>query len=1717
MTNVAVNTVGDREVNNANRVVVRTSGNRVYVFTTNSAILEAFKGNQDGEPTSFSSVDTVLSQLFLVEGIAAAIDSNNVVHLCYLRHGSGMSDIKQVLYRQFNTSTDQFTSSEVIAELDFSGTIEDRQSIAIDANDDPHVMWRDSFKDMGVTTFSNYYSNRAAGVTSGVWDKARLDVANDTNDNDGKITDIMIADPASSENTDLPIVAGSGSTLQIDAYFGNVLDATSFTQESNIAAGTSFTGGIQNISMAIDSNEKITIVFQQNSTNDLYIVEHLNSNAWSSWETPVEVASDRNYTHPTLTIDGTKRFIIVVFVEGADLILFKNKTGTTWTEENICDPDLPNIGTFDEPKVKWASKNNNTPTQADYVFGDNSNDIIYNKFSTIVECITHTTDSFLKSIVQTITHTADGVIGAPHLINVKASATMHGRNNIIRTQSGVLYCAVSTDVILQSELQNFVELKIEMRKSTDNGVSWSNPLDAANQPDDTDVIQPSIDLDSNGLIHLAYFHLIPSSGSLQYTTFNTSTDTWGTDTNIEVLNNDGDNDLFSLSLAVDLNDDVHIAFVERNGTSDIELKYTNNVAGGGSTFKTPVLLEVDISNVKPRLIFDEDDFPTIICNNDNINDVFCFLGNAINATSFTTFVIDSAGTTIDNVAHGIAKRRNGDMLAGFISSGSDLEVRRHASGSAPGTWDAIHVVDAIVNWSGVQVYAIGDVWYLIAENISPTPNQLVLIRVSGSGTLTSTVLFSGETLDHISQDKMREDTTSFAMGWSEHAQNYGFPPQIDVTHRRQLPVTASNQQELTYHIFVDGDNLPVKAHETDAFLAVAESPAVTEDHTTDTFLKRAVAHSTDAFLRRAIAHTTDAFLIRALSHTTDAFLRIALAHSTDAFLRRAIAHTTDALLLAHQEVTHTTDALLLAHQTLTHNTDAILVQKILVTHTTDATLLGHLEITHSTDAILEAHQVLTHTTDAFLRRALAHTTNSFLIRAIAHSTDAFLKRAIAHSTDALLQAHFELTHTTDSFLRRAIAHSTDAFLRRAIAHSTDAFIISASQLTHTTDALLKKLDNLLTHTTDSFLKRAIAHSTDAFLRRAIAHTTDALLLAHQTITHTTDATLKKLGLLRTHSTDALLLAHQTLTHTTDAILLAHQTITHTTDALLKKLDNLLTHTTDAILLSFETRVHTTDAFLKRAIAHSTDAFLKRAIAHTTDAFLQGMFNLTHTTDAILKKFDLIRTHTTDAILQTTQTLTHTTNALLQAIQTLTHTTDAFLLTHQTLTHTTDSFLKKVIAHSTDAFLLGLKEERTHTTDATLLKHISLTHTTDSFLVPILEHTTDAYLAFIRERTHTVDALLQAHFTRTHSTDAILADLEVVVTHSTDAILGDMFAKIHTTDAILEGHIEVTHDTDAYLAFIRTLTHTTDRFLAAPVQKTITHTTDAFLRSISQTRIHQTDAYLADPGTVSLHHFTDAILNDFIFHSTDAVLVIQNIPFPTHTTDAILKTIVFLHHNTSAILFKFAIELTHTTDSILISIKTLTHSTDSYIQNPALIHTTDAFLLGPFTLFHTTDSILGQFEGQRTHTTDSSIQLKGLTLTHTSDALLQTLNILTHTTDAFKLKKASLTHNTDGYLQLVVEPSHTTDAALQKFDLDITHKTDAYLGVVIRITHTTDSIIQEMQNLRTHSTDAILTGSFSGAFAQVVLKREDRKTVTFSRIKKSTVVFAREKQNVGVIQ
>ena len=132
--------------------------------------------------------------------------------------------------------------------------------------------------------------------------------------------------------------------------------------------------------MAIDSNNKITIAFVEFTTQDLMVVEHLHADPWTTWQTPTDVDTSTDYEFPSIAIDGTDRFIFVKDDTASDIRLWKATNGT-WSEET-CDDDLPNIGTFNHPLSKWASKNNNSQNKLDYVFED-ATGVLYNTF----ECI----------------------------------------------------------------------------------------------------------------------------------------------------------------------------------------------------------------------------------------------------------------------------------------------------------------------------------------------------------------------------------------------------------------------------------------------------------------------------------------------------------------------------------------------------------------------------------------------------------------------------------------------------------------------------------------------------------------------------------------------------------------------------------------------------------------------------------------------------------------------------------------------------------------------------------------------------------------------------------------------------------------------------------------------------------------------------------------------------------------------------------------------------------------------------------------------------------------------------------------------------------------------------------------------------------------------------------------------------------------------------------
>ncbi len=386
------------EMVNSNRIVIRDANNFVYVFVNANAgasgNIRAYKGNQAGQPTSFTEQDAASAPDITTarENIAAAIDSTGLVHMIYFDTQTGRgAPPTSVRYSTFRTSA-HATTQDVWAIVDEEIDIPTAQNnfshnvgIAIDANDDPHVIWTEIFFSAGTPSDLIRYNNKIGGTWS-----TKITVNNATNDN-WSGADIMIGDPLSAVGADRPIIVSSrdlsGVLGTIDISYGNALNATGFTEAPDITDafgvgvsvhGTGFLGN--NVSVAIDSNDKITIAFVEHTTKDLMVIEHLHADSWTTWQTPVDVDDSTDYEFPSIAIDGTNIFILVVDDTNSDINLWKNlgiDVGFGFWGEEVDGVDLPNVGTFNYPLVKWANYNNNSPGDLDYVFED-ATGVLYN-------------------------------------------------------------------------------------------------------------------------------------------------------------------------------------------------------------------------------------------------------------------------------------------------------------------------------------------------------------------------------------------------------------------------------------------------------------------------------------------------------------------------------------------------------------------------------------------------------------------------------------------------------------------------------------------------------------------------------------------------------------------------------------------------------------------------------------------------------------------------------------------------------------------------------------------------------------------------------------------------------------------------------------------------------------------------------------------------------------------------------------------------------------------------------------------------------------------------------------------------------------------------------------------------------------------------------------------------------------------------------------------
>lgn len=163
--------VGPGFVDASTRDVVRTSGDRVYLFVaddtaerqaTGPGVIHAYKAGQSGIPTTFSEADGIhrpsaTGSTHVLGSPDARLDRSGIARLVYINDSN-----LAVVYQTFSTLTDSWGPTEVIgsngAPITSGIKREGNVALALDQNDIPQVVYS--------TGTSLIYRNRAGGTWS---------------------------------------------------------------------------------------------------------------------------------------------------------------------------------------------------------------------------------------------------------------------------------------------------------------------------------------------------------------------------------------------------------------------------------------------------------------------------------------------------------------------------------------------------------------------------------------------------------------------------------------------------------------------------------------------------------------------------------------------------------------------------------------------------------------------------------------------------------------------------------------------------------------------------------------------------------------------------------------------------------------------------------------------------------------------------------------------------------------------------------------------------------------------------------------------------------------------------------------------------------------------------------------------------------------------------------------------------------------------------------------------------------------------------------------------------------------------------------------------------------------------------------------------------------------------------------------------------------------
>ncbi len=1086
MANVEV--VPSGEFTHANRVVVRDSNDRVYVFVETNGNIRAMKGNVTGEPTSFAEQEAGgAPDNSDNDGIAAAIDANGLVHVIYnfedpAAHGAA----PKVRYAQFRTSAHATTQDdwvlidEDVADLDNSADnfiFSELLAIAIDANNVPHVAWNEEQSNMGSDVETISYANRIGGS----WN-TKVQVQQKTSGSSSNfICDIIIADPHSGINADRPIIITNrdNSVAEIDAFHGTALNATAFTVASDI---TGTINKVSSASLAIDSNEKLVVAFIETTTLDLMVVEHLNSQTdWSIWETPLDVDTSTNYVNPSIAIDGTNRYIFVEDSSNNDINLWKNTDPT-----NTYHFDGSDTAAEDADGV-WTNE-----TNADD--GDKDTDATTN---------------------------TSGSNGSNDLFIGGTNAPSSG-DTIQKVKARVFGDAeasgdsISVDIHTDGQGESLGQLTL------DSSEGWSRTIILS----------------------------VPSGGwtfaklqALEATAFKTGTTLAGAISRVEIIVETGSGWVEETTDAdlpnVGTFDDIKVKWASKNNNSPAKLDYVFSStllsyntfdAAAGATVVTETH---DTDSVLKALDNEETHTTDSILkalDNEITHTTDSFLLAKQTEDHTTDSVLKALDQTLDHDTDSVLKALDNELTHTTDSVLVFVQTEEHTTDSVLKALDQTeeHTTDSFLLAVRIEEHTTDSVLRAIDNEISHTTDSFLLAVRTEEHTTDSILKALDQEETHTTDSILKEldneiTHTTDSHLFAERTEDHTTDSVLKALDQEVTHTTDSALREIDNELTHTTDSVLVSVqlitHDTNSVLKALDQEIT---HTTDSFLKaiQTEDHTTDSVLKlldNEITHTTDSILGErepgfTIEHTTDSILKA---------LDQEITHTTDSVLAFVVTLEHTTDSFLLAVRTLTHDTDSVL--KALdneITHTTDSFLAQVVLVTHDTDSVLKAlDQLVTHDTDSVLKKLdneITHTTDSVLGErepgiSVTHTTDSVLKELdneITHDTDSVLrELDNEITHTTDSHL----------FAERTLTHTTDSVLGEREpgiSITHTTNSVLKELDNLVTHTTDSFLVAGVVAIT-------VTHTTDSLVVIGVELSHTTDSILRKLDNEITHTTDSI--------------------------------------------------------------------------------------------------------------------------------------------------------------------------------------------------------------------------------------------------------------------------------------------------------------------------------------------------------------------------------------------------------------------------------------------------------------------------------------------------------------------------------------------------------------------------------------------------------------------